>query len=120
MSSRGRAELAQRPHRLLALLDRAGVADDHADHRLPRAGSGTNSSGGAVMNARPVPTSSGASRHEVAVEAHQVAGHRGRVEQHAAEHDRADLVQAEVEGGDHAEVAAAAAQAPEQVGVLVL
>ena len=26
----------------------------------PRTGSGTNSSGGAVMNARPLPTSSGA------------------------------------------------------------
>ena len=35
-------------------------------------------------------------------------------------HDRADLVQAELELGDDPEVAAAAAQRPEQVGVLVV
>ena len=40
MSSRGRAELPQRPDRLLALLDRTGVADDHADHRLAARGLG--------------------------------------------------------------------------------
>ena len=40
-------------------------------------------------------------------------------EQQAGLHDRADLVQAELEFSDHAEVAAAAADRPEQVGVLV-
>ena len=39
--------------------------------------------------------------------------------QHPAEHDRTERVQLEVERGDDAEVAAATAQTPEQVGVLV-
>ena len=47
-----------------------------------------------------------------------LAGHRGRPHQHAAEHERPDRVQLEVNGGDDAEVAAAAAEPPEQVGVL--
>jgi hypothetical protein len=40
------------------------------------------------------------------------------VDDHAAQHDRADRVQLELEGGDDAEVATAAAQRPEEVLVL--
>ena len=42
------------------------------------------------------------------------------VEERAAEHDRADLVQPVLEGDDDAEVAGASAQAPEEVRVLGL
>ena len=86
----------------------------------PRTGSGTKSSGGAVMNASAAADLVGRVEHEVAVE--RARGRRAiarRVHEHAAEHDRADRVQPEVERGDDAEVAAAAAQPPEQVGVLV-
>ena len=85
----------------------------------PRTGSGTNSSGGAVMNAsRRRPRR--ARRHEVAAEAQRARRPSGRVHEHPAEHDRPDRVQPELELGDDAEVAAAAAQPPEQVGVLVV
>jgi hypothetical protein len=72
---------------------------------------GTKSSGGAQMNARPPPTSS--------VEAQQVAADLGGVDEHAAEHDRSELVEAEMERGDDAEVSAAPTESPEQIRVLV-
>ena len=55
---------------------------------------------------------------EVAVEAHDLLGAVARIEDGAGGHGRADRVQVELEGGDDAEVAASAAQAPEEVGVL--
>jgi hypothetical protein len=58
--------------------------------------------------------------HHVAEVAQHVGRHRGRVQEHPAQHGRADRVQAELEAGDHAQVAAPAARAPEEVGVLGL
>ena len=55
---------------------------------------------------------------EVAVEAQHVGGVIGGPEDGSGHHGRAEGVQAEPERGDDAEVAAAAAQRPEQVGVL--
>ena len=55
---------------------------------------------------------------EVAVEAHDLLGAVARIEDRAGGHGRADRVQIELEGGDDAEIASAAAQAPEEVGVL--
>ena len=86
----------------------------------PCTGSGTKSSGGAQMNASPDPTSSGAVAHEVAVEAHEVAtpleaGNTSMPPKTIGP----SVVEPEMELGDDAEVAAAAPQTPEEVGVLV-
>ena len=56
---------------------------------------------------------------EVAVEAQHVGGVVGRPEDGAGHHGRADRMQGEPERGDDAEVAAAASQRPEQIGVFV-
>jgi hypothetical protein len=57
---------------------------------------------------------------EVAVEAEDLPG-VGRVPEDGPDQDgRPDGVEAELERGDHAEVAATASQRPEQVGMLVL
>jgi len=56
---------------------------------------------------------------EVTVEAQYVDGVLGRPEHRSGEHGGADAVQRETERGDDAEVAAPAAQRPEQVGVIV-
>jgi hypothetical protein len=55
--------------------------------------------------------------HIVVEEAQDVAGLLERVEDGTGD-DRGDRVQAELERGDDAEVAATAAQGPEKVGVL--
>ena len=57
---------------------------------------------------------------ELAVEAQNFAGIVQMVEDRPGEHDRPDRVQAELERRDDAEVTAAAAHSPEQIGVLVL
>ena len=57
---------------------------------------------------------------ELAVEAQNLRRVVQRVEDRPGEHDRPDRVQAVLERGDDAEVAAAAADAPEQIGVVVL
>jgi hypothetical protein len=76
---RGRAELAQRAHALLALLDRTGVADDHADDRLAahRLGHEVERRRRDERDSRPDLV--GGVLHKVAVEAHQVARRLGRV-----------------------------------------
>ena len=58
---------------------------------------------------------------DVAVAAHDLGG-VGVVgtDQHPGRQQRADLVQAQLVGGDHPEVGAGSPQPPEQVGVLVL
>ena len=86
----------------------------------PRAGSGTNSAGGAVMSATPLPTSSGASSMKSRQWRSTSRAMEPGVEQHAAEHDRADRVQPQHELGHDPEVAPAAADRPEQVRVLLL
>src|SRR5919206_3437615 len=58
--------------------------------------------------------------HEVAIEAHELSGCRARMQYHPGEHDRAHRVEAKLELGHDAEVAAAALEAPEEVGVFVL
>ena len=55
---------------------------------------------------------------EPAVEAQHLRGAGKRVQQHPAEHYRADGVQRELKRCDDAEVPAAAAQPPEQLGVI--
>src|ERR671938_324018 len=57
-------------------------------------------------------------RHEVAIEAEDLARPGLRVQRHATE-DLPKRMQAVLERGDDAEVAAAAAHAPEEVGVLL-
>jgi hypothetical protein len=57
--------------------------------------------------------------HEFAVEAQDVGGVLGRPEHRSGDHRGAEGVQREPERGDDAEVPAAAAQRPEQVGVIV-
>ena len=56
---------------------------------------------------------------EVPVEAQHVGGVVGRPEDGPGHHGRADGVEREPERGDDAEVAAAASQRPEQIGVFV-
>jgi hypothetical protein len=57
--------------------------------------------------------------HEVTVELEHLLGVRERVHDQAGKHLGADLVDLELERRHHAEVAAAAADGPEQVAVLV-
>ena len=56
---------------------------------------------------------------EVPVEAQHVGGVVGGPEDGSGQHGRADGMQGEPERGDDAEVAAAATQRPEQIGVLL-
>ena len=80
---------------------------------------GTNGSGGAVITAQPVDTSSGAASAQ-SRQPRRTSGRTIDGEHHQpGEHDRAERMQPELELGHDAEVAAAAADAPEQVGVLV-
>ena len=67
-----------------------------------------------------VPTSSGRVGTQVAVEVEDLLGAAPVEEDRPGEDHRADRVQAELERRDDAEVAAAAAQAPQQLAVLVL
>jgi hypothetical protein len=57
---------------------------------------------------------------ELAEEAEDIRSHAHRPRQHAGQHLGPERVKSELERGDDPEVAAAAAQAPEQVRVLVL
>ena len=75
---------------------------------------GTNGAGGAGMMFAIVESSSGAAS-AAADEASDGVGGRGQ-DEHAAR-DGADRLEPVVEAGDHAEVAAATADRPEQVGV---
>ena len=89
--------------------------------RTPCAGAsprGTAAPGGTVWKAKKPLSSRGALGQELAVGREHLGGLLDRPERRAAD-DGADLVQAEQERRDDAEVAAAAADRPEQVGVLV-
>ena len=81
--------------------------------------SGTNGAGGAFSPAIRVPMSAREVRDEVAAEAQHLAPRSTTPEEEPEVDDRPDLVQPELERGHDAEVAAAAAECPEQVGVLV-
>ncbi len=56
---------------------------------------------------------------QIAIRAAHGRGIGAREQEHAAQHHRPDRVQRELEFGDDAEVAAAALESPEQLGVLV-
>ena len=111
-----RPELPQRRQRLLALLDRTRVAEDHANHGLPahrlrdevgvRCGEQTHARADLVR----------AIGHHVPEVRQHRARHRGRVHEHAAQDRRADRMELELEAGDSAEVAAAPARAQKRSG----
>lgn len=58
--------------------------------------------------------------HEVAPELHKLAGHRRRIHEHAAEHDRAEIVKLNMKGSHDPEVPTTTPQTPEQLRVLGL
>lgn len=116
----GRTELAQRPQDLFALVRVTGVADDDGDDGLAAHRLGHELLGRRGDERHTAPNLVRRGEDEVAPEPRHVGCHCSRVHEHAAEHDRSDRVQPEVERGDHAEVPAAAAQPPEQVSVLVV
>jgi len=103
-----RPERSQRMQRALAVFYAPAVARGDRDHfcaigsREERAGSGH-------LIGRGV--------EEVAVESNHLRRARERVYDHAGDDRRANVVQLELEGSHHAEVAAAAAQPPKEVGV---
>ena len=71
-----------------------------------------------MTSATKIVRSSGARSHQRASRAQRVARLLPRVDEHAAEDDRPDAAGAELEARHRGEVAPAAAQRPEQVGVL--
>ncbi len=112
----GGAELAQR---LAPLVQRPGVHAGDRHHQLAVQVLGDLLLGRRAQVQEGEAQPFGGVAHDVAVERHQLAAAGGRVERQPGEHLALDRVQAELERGDHAEVAAAAAQRPEQLGMLV-
>ena len=106
---------SSRPRSWLAGVDGDDRDDRLAVHRLGQERRGRR--GGQVDERRQLV---GQLAHPVAVEAQHLLGAVAREEDRAGQHHRADRVQPELERRRDAEVAAAAAQAPEQLGVLVL
>ena len=97
------------------------VAEPDEHQREPGAkwcSSGTNGAGGAFSAADQRRCTSAAAAARPRGGAQRVAAPVRSQNRNAELDDRADLVQPELELGDDAEVAAAAAQRPEQVGVL--
>ena len=88
---------------------RSGVEDDHGRELVPEP------SGACTRPAKTV-RSSGRVRDRVAVEAQQFAGRLDRMRDQTARHHR-QRVQPVLERGGDAEVAAAAAQRPEEIGM---
>ena len=106
------------PHHLDPVLGRAGVAGaDHHD-RLAVHVLGQERQRRREPQVEDRRQLVGRRGDELAVEAQHLAGVLERVEDRPGQHDRPDRVQPVLERGDDAEVAAAAADAPEQVGVL--
>ena len=93
--------------------------DTTATKVSPTRSCGTNGSGGAIWNAGKPPYSRGASAMKSRKYGEQGRG-VGQLEEHRTAVDVPDLVQPVGQLGGDAEVAAAAAQPPEQVGVLLL
>ena len=114
-----RPEPAEGPNRTLAVFDGAGVTAGDGDGRPPmqvlgdarQRGDGAEPHDGAELVGR--------FGDEVPVEAQHVGGVVGRPEDGPGHHGRAEGMQSEPERGDNAEVAAAASQRPEQIGVFV-
>ena len=84
----------------------------------PRSSSGSSSSGGSCMIRKDVVTWSGASTAHCRPGREHALG-LGPVPQHHPRVDLAERVEAELERGDDAEVAAATTQRPEQLGVVL-
>jgi hypothetical protein len=114
-----RAEPPQSGDRVFALVDRAGVAHSCDHYGLPVDrrrqewggwGRGQHDNGHQLIGRR---------RHELPVGFENLARPGGRVEHHAGQDGRADQMQAILERRHHAEVAAAAAETPEEVGMLI-
>ena len=85
---------------------------------VPRSGSGTSGIGGGVTKRTTDVTSSGHRLGPVAVYADRLRPHLGREEQ-GARVDLGDRQQFDVKGGDDRVAATAAAQRPEEVGVVL-
>ena len=86
----------------------------------PCSGSGIHGAAGARRTFSTVVSSSGACRRPPAVDLHHLGTALEREEHRSREHRRSDRVRSEAERRDHAEVAAAAPESPEQVRVVVL
>ena len=113
------AERADRRHRLLGAREVAAVADDHrADPLAVPLGRDERRSGRAD-DVQPHRQLARCRTGERAVRVEDLRGTLEREGDQAAEHGRADVVQAEGELGDDTEAGARAAERPEQVGVLV-
>ncbi len=117
--SERRPEPAEGPHRTLAVVHGTGVAAGDRDGRPPVQGLGDDRQWG--DGAEPDDAAELVRRFggEVPVEAQHVGGVVGRPEDGPGHHGRADGVEREPERGDDAEVAAAASERPEQIGVFV-
>ncbi len=98
----------------------AAIAEHHSDDGLAPHRFGHELLRWCADEGQAAPHLVGRLEHEVPPEPHEGSAHLGRVHQQAPEDDRADRVEPEVEGGDDPEVAAAAPDRPEQVGVLVV
>ena len=120
MLTAGGPSSQQRRHHPPTLLDRTRVAHEYADHRLSSYRLRHELERGCGDERDATSHLVRGLQHEVAPEPDQVAGHRGGVHQHRAEHDRPQGVQRERQLGDDPEVAAATTRPPEQVGVLTL
>ena len=75
---------------------------------------------GALSPAMKTPQSSGEGLDEVAGEAEEITSLLGAEQEQAQVQHRSDAVKAELELGDHPEVAATAAKGPKQIGVVRL
>ena len=120
MSSARRAELAQRAQGRLGLVERSGVADDDADHRLPahRLGDELRVRRGEQRRRRRRPRRAPRPSRRGSCAAPRPPSAPGRAASRRAPSGRSGGAGSRT--GRHAEVAAAAARGPEQVRVLVL
>jgi hypothetical protein len=114
------AELTDGPHGALALLDRPRVADDEGDDRLAVQLLGHGRQRGRQPEVRHDPQLVGRLGGHLAQQTEHLGGVVHRPRHHARGDDGPERVEAELERRDDAEVAAAAPEPPEQVGVLLL
>ena len=119
-SATGSASFAERAELSLGVVDRTGRDGDQRDHLLavPLLGHHRQRRCGRQVHRRRDVVRH--ARRPLAEQPQQLGVVLGREEDQPGVHDRPDRVQGELELRDDAEVAAAAAQAPEQVGVLAL
>ena len=116
-ASERRPERRERLQQRGAALE-VGAERDDGEHRRPVELLRHRQGGGDVGQDEPERDVVGRVGHHVARVPQRGGRVVERVEDRAAEHERADLVEPVLEGDDDAEVARAAAEAPEEVGVL--